>query len=118
MSGYYIRKKEYRTLRQIGTLYLQDTTHTLQQNIIEWRQWVREYHCIAEQMEMKLFEEANGFPPSDDDAKRALIDQQCRALNLPVPQTDEERNAFTYSRRTPMMQIGWIPLYQSLKGKK
>lgn len=60
---------------------------------------------------MKQFRLRNGFDATDDDAKRALIDEVYAEANLPLPATDEERNEVFEEddEWINMMRIGWRP---------
>ena len=61
------------------------------------------------------FYDKNGFNATDDDAKRALIDECCDEISCSRPVTDEERNEIIQmskpSEWTDMMVIGWRPRY-------
>jgi len=60
---------------------------------------------------MKQFRLRNGFDATDDNAKRALIDEVYVEANLSPPTTDEERNAVFEEddEWINMMRIGWRP---------
>ena len=82
--------------------------------LAQMQAFLNEVAYYKEKQMMSQFYETNGFAATDDDAKRALIDELCRSSSS-CPTTDEERNELVHTNRptewTDMMRIGWRPQY-------
>ena len=93
----------------VGRIFLEYGYEDLQQQLKEYMDRIQSY---KEQLVMKQFQERNGFEATDDEAKRALIDEMCHTLQHPLPATDEERNQIIESDSSlwmEMMKVGWRP---------
>jgi hypothetical protein len=103
------QKREYNRILVIGQHLLQDPAYPVPQRIQLLRKWFREYREEKQRLQMAQFYELNGFEAFDDEAKRALIDEVHYEVMGRYPKDDMERNLYTKSRNTPMMQVGWYP---------
>ena len=102
-------QREYTRILATGSHYLQNTMYPVSTRIKLFRVWFREYREEKQRLQMEQFYQLNGFEATDDDAKRALIDEVHYEVTGRYPADDEERNLYTKSRNTPMMQVGWEP---------
>ena len=92
-----------------------ELTNFLTNFLEQMREFLKEVDYYKEKRLMIEFYDKNGFHATDDDAKRALIDECCEEISCPYPTTDEERNEIIQmskpSELTDMMVIGWTPKY-------
>jgi hypothetical protein len=102
-------RKENKMLTNIGRSIISDLSVPVTKRIHIWRQYLREYRQEKNKIMMQHFQEINGFAATDDDAKRALIDELFFDIFRRLPKDDEERNQYTSCRSTQMMKIGWRP---------
>ena len=102
-------RRENKILTNIGRSIISDLSIPVTTRIDNWRKYLREYRQEKTKIMMKLFQEINGFAATDDDAKRALVDELYFEIFQKLPKDDEERNKYTLCRVTPMMRIGWRP---------
>jgi hypothetical protein len=102
-------RQEKKMLENIGYSIVADLSVPVARRIDNWRKYLREYRQEKTKIMMKLFKEINGFEATDDNAKRALIDELHVEIFKRLPKDDDERNQYTWSRETPMMKIGWRP---------
>jgi len=102
-------RREKKMLENIGYSIIADPSFPVPKRIDNWRTYLREYRQEKNKIMMKLFKEINGFEATDDNAKRALIDELHVEIFKRLPKDDDERNQYTWSRETPMMKIGWKP---------
>ena len=103
------QKKEYKRILAVGTLFLQDTALPVAQRIRLLREWFREYREEKQRLQMEQFRKINGFEATDDETKRAIIDEVHYEVTGRYPADDKERNLYTKARNTPLMQVGWRP---------
>lgn len=103
------QRKEYNRILTVGAQLLKDAAFPVAQRIQLFRKWFREYREEKQRLQMEQFYQLNGFEAMDDDAKRALIDEVHYEVTGRYPADDKERNLYTKSRNTPMMQVGWYP---------
>jgi hypothetical protein len=103
------QRKEYKRILIAGTHLLQNTSIPVSKRIKLLREWFREYREEKQRLQMEQFRELNGFLATDDDSKRALIDEVHYEVMGRYPVDDKERNLYTKARNTPMMQVGWQP---------
>ena len=102
-------RREKKMLENIGYSIIADPSFPVPKRIDNWRKYLREYRQEKTKIMMKHFQEINGFAATDDDAKRALVDELYFEIFQKLPKDDEERNKYTLCRVTPMMRIGWRP---------
>ena len=100
---------EKKMLENIGYSIIADPSVPVPKRIDNWRTYLREYRQEKTKIMMKHFQEINGFAATDDNAKRALVDELYFEVFHKLPKDDEERNKYTSCRDTPMMKIGWKP---------
>jgi hypothetical protein len=103
------QKKEYKRILAVGTLFLQDTALPVAQRIRLLREWFREYREEKQRLQMEQFRKINGFEATDDETKRAIIDEVHYEVTGRYPADDKERNLYTKARNTLLMQVGWRP---------
>lgn len=103
------QRREYTRILTVGSQLLKDPALPVAQRIQLFRTWFREYREEKQRLQMEHFYQVNGFEATDDEAKRALIDEAHYEVTGRYPADDKERNLYTKSRNTPMMQVGWEP---------
>ena len=103
------QKREYKLILTAGSQLLHDTQYSISQRIQILRAWYREYREEKQRLQMEHFYQLNGFKATDDEAKRAIIDEAHYEVMGRYPKDDNERNLYTKARNTPMMQVGWEP---------
>lgn len=104
-------QREKKLLHMIGMAFLNDASLPINIRVYKYRGFLREYRNERVKIQMKRFREINGFDPTDDDAKRKLVDELYYEVFQKYPKDDDERNKYTYSHRRimNMMMIGWKP---------
>jgi hypothetical protein len=104
--------REKKMLHTIGISFMNDASLPINTRIYKYRGFLREYRNERIKAQMERFREVNGFDPTDDDAKRKLVDELYYEVFQRYPKDDDERNKYTYSYRRimNMMMIGWKPI--------
>ena len=96
-----------------GLTYMKDYSLSVSDRINKLRIFLREYDKEKEQADREKFLKINGFDATDDDAKRALVDELFLVYAQRYPKDDWERNEYTHSPHTELMRIGWRPSFNS-----
>ena len=103
------QRREDQYIMKNGLIYLNDLSLSVSKRIANLRIFLREYYEEKERVNREQFRIINGFDATDDDAKRAVVDELFLVVFQRYPKDDHERNDYTYSPITNMMRIGWRP---------
>jgi len=104
-------RREKKLIMEAGRAYLNDESMPIPKRVYRFQKFLGEFHREKEQLAMKYFKEQNGFDATDNESKRALVDDLYRKIRGTSPKDDEERNACIPASYGSIMKIGWTPNY-------